>query len=673
MRRDRFVLLLLVALTLGAFWRVSLCDFVNYDDNDYVTANPVVQKGLTVKGLAWAFGQLHGEKTYWHPLTWFSHMLDCQLFGLKAGAHHVINLFLHTLNVALLFLVLKRMTGWLWRGALVAAFWAVHPLQVDTVAWISERKNLLSTLFWLLSMGAYVRYAEKPKVSRYLLVLLGMALGLMCKPVLVTLPCALLLLDVWPLRRFRFARSLGIERGTGNAERGMGGPPSSACRIPISSFGRLITEKLLLLALAGVSSWITVHSHEGLNITQASTGLPLGLRFANAFVSYLRYLKKVFWPDDLAVLYPHPGMWPGDTVLGSVLLLLLITGLVLWGTRCAPYLLVGWLWFIGVLVPSIGILQIGTQAMADRFVYQPLIGLLILIVWAAADWAGHWPARQKLMKAVAILALFGCVIMTWRQIGFWKDSISLYQRAVAVTRNNYVMESNLAFTLHEAGRLDEAKAHALAAVQANPNHFPAHLILALICEGQDHLDEAAVHYRKALSVKPGWLEAMKGYGSLLLRQGRLDDAYAQLAPLSKAVPSDYEVHLQLAVLLGTQKKTAEAIRHYREALRLYPDWPEALNNLAWLLATRPEAQFRDGAEAVRLAERACELTQRKKPVYVGTLAAAYAEAGRFDDAVKTAQQAIDVATSGGEKDLAETNTRLLELYRARKAYREEAK
>jgi len=659
MRRDRIVLLLLLTLTLGAFARVIFCDFVNYDDNDYVTANAIVQRGLTWEGLAWAFGNLHGDKTYWHPLTWLSHMLDCQLFGLRPAPHHLMSLLFHALNVALLFLVLKRMTGSLWRSAVVAAFWAVHPLQVDSVAWITERKNLLSTSFWLLTMAAYVRYAEKPGALRYLLVLAGMALGLMCKPVLVTLPCALLLLDFWPLGRFGFARRASAP-----------GPPA-AISCPVASAGRLFLEKVPLLAMAGVVSWITVSAHAGLNITQASSGLPVILRVENAIVSYARYLKKVVWPNDLAVLYPHPGVWPAEVVWGSAFLLLAIMSIAVWRARREPAGLVGWLWFLGVLVPAIGILQIGIQAMADRFIYQPLIGLLVALVWVGAEWAGDSRLQQKFLRALTVMALLGCTLLTWRQIGFWKDSIRLYEHAIEVTRNNYVIESNLAFTLRDAGRLEEARAHALAAVQANPNHFPSYLLLALISEEQNRPEAAAVFYQKALAFQPRWPDALKGYGKILVRLGRPEEARVPWDAAAALVPLDPEIQLLLGSLLAGQRKPAEAILHYREATRLAPQWPQALNDLAWLLATQPDARYRDGAEAVRLAERACTLSQRRQTLFLGTLAAAYAEAGRFDEAVQTAEQAIATATAAKESALATTNARLLEFYRARKPYRDE--
>ena len=585
MRRNWPAILALIFLTFAAHWRVLQNGFVNYDDNDYVTANPLIQRGLTLDGLAWAFGNLHGEKTYWHPLTWVSHMLDCQLFGLNPIGHHATSLLLHGLNVVLLFLVFQRMTGAFWRSAMLAALWAVHPLQVDTVAWVTERKNILAALFWILSMGAYVRYAEKPGWGRYALVVAGMALGLMCKPVLVTLPCALLLLDFWPLRRIRRSAE------------------ASSPALPEVSFARAALEKVPLLALSLIAAFITLQAHNALGIRQDITGLTTGLKIQNAFVSYLRYLDHTVWPAGLNVLYLHPGKWPGWRVGLSAAFLLILTALAMANFRQRPFLLVGWLWFFGVLVPTIGLRQAGMQAMADRFMYLPLIGVLLLIVWTAADWITALRRPGWTAAALATPALALLVLAANFQAATWRNSFTLWQQALAANPDNFIAHNNVAFAWLAAGRLDRAREHATAAARLRPGYT---------------------------------------------------------APLS-----------QLAVISLQERKPVEAVQYYHELIRLQPGSVADLNDLAWLRATHPDDAARDGAEAVRLAERACELTRRQVAFLIGTLAAAYAEAGRFEDAVKAGEEAARVARAAGQEQLAATNEHLLTFYRARKPFRQQ--
>jgi predicted Zn-dependent protease len=665
-RRELGLGLLLIALTAATYWGVSQNDFVSYDDGDYVTENPHVQAGLTREGIAWAFGRLHTERTYWHPLTWLSHMLDCQIFGLRPAAHHLMNLLFHVINVVLLFLVLRRMTGALWKSALVAALWSIHPLQVDSVAWVTERKNLLSTLFWLLTMLAYTRYAEQPGLQRYLLVVLSLALGLMCKPVLVTLPFVLLLLDFWPLRR------VGIRPQATEMTAPQAAVPFVTSSCPPVRLGRAVLEKVPLLALATVSGVLTIFAHQKVDCLRPWQDFPLVSRLANAFVSYARYLKKFFVPDNLAAFYPHPGRWPDWVVWGSVLLVATLTALVVWRARRAPHGFIGWLWFLGVLVPAIGIVQVGSQSMADRFAYQPLMGLLIGIVWAAAEWGAVSKGRQVAVHCLTVAALVAGVLVTVRQVGVWRNSATLYEHAVAVTGQNHVMEHNLAVTLYQRGQRAKAKAHALASLDIQPASSATHLLLGKILEDEQQADDALAHYEQALHLKPGAPPALKGRSRLLFQRGRFDEAYAQLAPLARETPGDPEVHLQLAQILARQQRVAEASAHAHLATQLKPDWPEALNHFAWLLATVPQAELRDGPEAVRLAEHACELTRRQLPGLIGTLAAAYAEAGRFTEAARAAEEARALALAAGQTEIAMRHQQLLKLYQARQAYRESA-
>jgi hypothetical protein len=607
--------LALAAVTLTVYWPVRNHAFINYDDPIYVTGNRHVQAGISRPGVAWAFLNLHGEHTYWHPVTWVSHMLDCQLFGLNPGPHHLVNVAFHIANALLLLLALHRMTGALWRSAMVAGLFALHPLQVDTVAWVTERKNVLSTFFWLLTLWAYVRYAEgkmqksrtehpisniqHPTSSFYLLSLVFFALGLMCKPALVTLPFVLLLLDYWPLGRMqndecRMMNAKFRSPATRNPQ------PASCIPFPVSRF-TLLLEKLPFLVLAVAAAFITVAGHHEL---RATANLPWEWRVENALVSYVRYLGKTFWPTHLAVFYPHPGAWPAGVVVGSALALLVVSSWVIWRARQAPYLVTGWLWFLGVLVPMIGIIQAGSQAMADRFAYVPLIGLFIMLVWGLAEWAARWPRGGLALKAVGVLALGGCMALTCRQLSFWRNTTTLFEHALQVTSNNACAHYSLGYELADEGKTQEAMGE----------------------------------WEIALKIEPGLADIHGKIASTLCRQG------------------DF----------------AGAIARYRRALEIDPDLVEALNNLAWLLATRPEASLRDGPEAVRLAEKACTLTRFRRTIMVGTFAAAYAEAGRFTEAVATAQRACALAVEEGDRTLLARNRQLLELYRASQPYHEPA-
>ena len=636
--------LLLTVITLALYAPVAWHEFINYDDPDYVTQNPYITGGLTANGLVWAFGQLHGTATYWHPLTWLAHMLDCQLFGLNAGAHHLVNVVFHAVNALLLFLVLQRMTGAPWRSAMVAALFAWHPLQVDTVAWVAERKNVLSTLFWILTLWAYVRYAEKCEVRGcvtndkwqvtstktgwkqilspvtrhpslyYSLALVCFTLGLTSKPMLVTLPFVLLLLDYWPLRRFRH----------------------STISTQLSTLGRLVWEKLPFFALAAAASIITVAAHRGLGLSTEAFGLPLDVRIENALISYVRYLGKTIWPANLAVFYPQPREWPVSLAVAAGLALLIASGLAICAIRTRPYLFVGWFWFLGVLVPVLGLIQAGMQAMADRFVYVPLIGLFVCICWGGWDLVSRWPQRRILTLMTSVMALVACMIITRCQLRHWRNSQTLFEHCVRVTSDNFLAHNNLGFALATQGKLEEAKPR----------------------------------YLEALRIRPLFAEAHRNLGVLLTQQGKPEEAMPYLLEAVRIQPQFADVYGKLGLALAAEGRFDEAITNYREAIRLKPDLVEALNNLAWILATHPDENLRNATDAVAFATRACELTRREVPIMVGTLAAAYAEAGRFADACATAEQARALALARGQEELAQRNLKLLELYRSGQPWRE---
>ena len=631
----------LAVLVAAVYAPVLGHDFLNYDDPDYVFENPVVKKGLTVAGIKWAFGTLHGEHTYWHPLTWLSHMADVQFFGVNAGAHHLVNVFFHTANAVLLFLLLRQLTGTLWRSAIVAALFALHPLQVDTVAWIAERKNLLTAMLWVLTTLAYVRYARTRKWTAYGMVIALFALGLMCKPVLVTLPCALLLLDYWPLRRIETCVSIY----------------------------KLLAEKIPLLVLSGVVSAITLAAHAGLGMTQKVAGYSLELRIENALVSYARYFRKVFWPTDLAIAYPHPGQWPLTIVWTSALLLLAITVAVVLNRKQRPYLAIGWFWFLGVLFPAIGILQVGMQAMADRFDYIPIIGLFLMLVWGVSDWAAQ-QARPWIPGVAGALAVVGCIVATSLQLRHWRNSITVFEHALEVTHDNYVAHHNLSVAYAALGRTNEAWAHATEAMRIQPHASAPLLTLAQLCEWRNDLPGAISNYQRFLRLAPTRHETRDSLAFDYLKSGNLEAARAQFLKVIETAPGDADAYRGLAEIHAGLHQPGTAISYYRRALESAPDSAGALNNVAWLLATCPEAQFRDGAQAVQYAERACKLTDYKAAFALGTLAAAYAEAGRFADAVRTAEEARALALKEGNTNISEANAKLLEYYRAGKPFHE---
>lgn len=656
MRRHYWIVLALIVVTVGVFGRVARHDFVNYDDTDYVTRNARVQAGLTPEGIAWAFGRLHGEATYWHPLTWLSHMLDCQWFGLQPAGHHLVNLLFHTLNSVLVFLVFRRMTGADGRSALLAALFALHPLQVETVSWVAERKNVLSTFFWLGTMGAYVLYAEKPGGGRYAAVLLTFVLGLLAKPMLVTLPCVLLLLDYWPLRRFPFSPA-----ATPGAD---AGPFAGA------STSRLVTEKIPLFALAVAVGVITILAHRGLGMTNFAYGVTFEMRLENAVVSYVRYVGKTLWPAGLSVLYIHPGKWPNGVVGGCLVLLALATGLTAHAGRRRPYLTVGWLWFLGTLVPVIGLVQVGVQAMANRFAYVPVIGLFLILVWGMADLLSRWKHGRLAAIAAAAAVLAGCIRLDSVHLRHWRNSQTLFEYAVQVAPDNFVAHNNLAFTFIAEGKLDRALSHAQEALRIRRDFTEAHYQVGLILNAQQKPGEAIASLREAVRLDPTWGLPRAELARALAKEGQVDPAIAEFSAALRILPAEAQLHGELADLLQSRRRTAEAVSHYREALRLRPDSPEALNNLAWIRATDPRPEFRDGAEAVRLADRACQLTGRKRAIFLGTLAAACAEAGRFEEAVQAAELARNLAQAAGDDAIARTNETLLGLYRAGKAFRE---
>jgi len=671
------IYLLLAAGTLAAYWPVLNCEFVNIDDWAYVTDNSHVKAGLTWSSVVWAFRSTVAGN--WHPLTCLSHILDCQLYGLRAGGHHFTNLLFHVANTLLLFGVLQRLTRAIWRSALVAALFAVHPLRVESVAWVAERKDVLSAFFFMLTLGAYGRFAEirNPKSENrspkqetentaragvpslggevrlssarlwYLTAMVMFALGLMSKPMLVTLPFVLLLLDYWPLRRFT------------NPSLQFSSPPIL----------RLVLEKLPFFLLAAVASVVAFLAQKGGGAVVALQAFPFRARLANAVVSYARYLAKAIWPDPLAVFYPYEGGWGAGRVLGAAVLLAALSLAAIVMARRRPYWFVGWFWFAGTLVPVIGLVQIGSQALADRYTYLPLIGIFVLCSWGLGELLAPRVGRRVVAIGATVL-LLGFAVVTRLQLRHWKNSQALFEHAVQVTAHNARAQYCLGFILETQGKTAEAFGRYAEAIRDLPDFTEAHCGLAGIWAGQSKLEASANEYRAALRCQSDFPQAHYGLAEVLAKQGQGDQAIIHYTAALRSRPDYAEAHYQLATLLTRKMDIGQAIVHYREALRLKPDWLEALNNLAWILATQPDERHRNGAEAVRLAARAVELTGTNNSGALDTLGAASAEAGRFPAAVETARRALAAATAAGQNDLAAQIRSRLELYQAGRAYRE---
>ncbi len=482
--------ILLAAIILATYWPVAGFDFVVYDDYSYITNNPVVQEGLSVRGLSWAFTTFHASN--WHPLTWLSHMLDVELFGLDAGWHHLVNALIHLANSVLLFLVLRGMTGATWRSFVVAALFGVHPLHVESVAWVAQRKDVLSGFFWILAMAAYLRYVRRPGTARYLAALACFALGLLCKPMAVTLPFVLLLLDWWPLGRMA-------------GEPGAQGAPGQPLH---AGLPKLLLEKVPFLLLSALSAAVTfLAQKQGGALDQA---LSLWARVQNALVAYAAYLWKTVAPVSLAVLYPHPGSSvPAGKAIAAGLLLAALTAAFVHLRGRRPHLLAGWLWYLGTLVPVIGLVQVGVQSLADRYTYIPLVGIFIALSWEAGDRLSRLRVRPSGAAVVAGLVLSALVAVSGVQVRYWRNSVALFRHALSVEPDNWVAHVNLGWALEQEGRLDDAASHYRAALAIRPGNPYAHNNLGYVLELLGRTDEAVFHYREALRLKPDYLYARK--------------------------------------------------------------------------------------------------------------------------------------------------------------------
>ena len=666
----------LAGLVLVGFWPVHRHEFVNLDDPFYITDNPVVSTGLNWTNVGWAFQDTHLGT--WHPLTWISHMLDVQLYGLNAGGHHFTNLLFHTANTLLLFLLLQRMTGTFWRCALVAALFGLHPLHVESVAWVSERKDVLSAFFFILTLWAYGRYAEckmqKPEgcdpwspsrpssSSFYLLSLFFFVLGLMSKPMLVTLPVVLLLLDYWPLQRWTLR--------SGSCVAGPDQRPAVS-----TPFLRLVREKLPFFALAIADGLITLWGQKGAGAVKTVTDLPLSGGVPNAFISYVRYLWKVAWPGNLSVFYPFERNWPGWLVAGAVALLLGISALAISQARKRPWLLAGWLWYVITVTPVIGFIQVGGQSAADRYTYIPLIGIFIAAVWCAGEITLR-TRRQDLAMAGGItlvaLALWGTRI----QVRYWRSSDALFRRALVVTPENALAHHSLGGALFEKGQMVEAEAEFRQALKVRPDHRDAAMALGIVLAGQGNpaeavrlfagvlkqhpddaeahlqlgnvlgregrMEEALHHYHEAVRLQPDLAAAQNNLANTLQRLGRVEEAIPHYRAALQAAPDLAEAHNNLGRALALQGKTAEAMAEYRTALRAKPDYAEAWNNLGNTFAQQGQ---------MRAAITNYLHALRHRPLYAqaeNSLGCALAAEGRTAEALERFARVLKIQPENAE-------------------------
>jgi protein O-mannosyl-transferase len=670
----------LVLVTMAVYWSATRGDFVTYDDYMYVLDNTHVTSGLTLENVRWAFRSDYAAN--WHPLTWLSHMLDCQMFGLKPWGHHLSSVLLHGLNAGLVFVLLHLLTGAPWRSLLVAALFALHPLRVESVAWVSERKDVLSSFFGLLALIAYARYAQRrmqnaasgsqqpeargprslsqlPTSLFYLLSFCFFALGLMSKPMLVTWPLVMLLLDYWPLRRY--------ERSTLNAQR--------------STLLSLVWEKIPFFVLVALMSAVTFVVQKQGGAMTGVTSLPLGARLGNALISYCRYLGKLFRPVDLVACYWHPGQWPLGKVLLAGGVILGISVLVWMQRRRYPYLLMGWFWFLGMLVPVIGLVQVGEQAMADRYTYLSSLGVLILAVWGVCELTRGWRYHVIALSVASGGAIVLCLALTRQQIGYWKDGVALFGHALEVAKDNQIAHAAFGDALGRKGQMDEAIGQYQEALRLEPGYALAHNNLGIALNLKGQMDEAIRQFQEAIRLKPDYAEAYYSLGATLINKGQIDEAILQFQDAIRLKPSHAEARNNLGVVLGRRGRFDEAIRQLQEAVRLRPEDARFHSNLGNALAMKGQINdaIRQYQQAVRLKPDYADAHNNLGNALLGkgqiemaiagfkaaiqlktnyadahnNLGIAYVGKGQLDDAIKEFQEAVRI-----KPDFADARTNL---------------
>ncbi len=587
-RYDLYVSLSLLMLTLVVYFQVHNFDFVNFDDRETIIGNTHIRDGITLAGLSWAFTSAYAAN--WFPVTWISHMLDFQLFGLDSGWHHLTNVAIHLASTALLFAALKRMTQKLWESAFVSFVFALHPLHVESVAWVTERKDVLSAFFWILTIWLYLDYVDRPGPRRYLLAMGAFCLGLMSKQMLVTLPFALLLLDYWPLKRVR--------RGDWQAEppapprqgtqSQSGGTGAFACQTSPSttSIGRLMVEKIPFLALSAAVSLVTYKVQHAAGAVTALDSIPLATRAGNAVISYVAYLAQFFWPSGLAVFYPYPPAIPLWQIVVSSLILVAVSALAL----LRPYLAVGWFWYLGTLMPVIGLVQVGLQARADRYTYIPMIGISITLAWGVSELTERWPKARFPLQVIAVSVCLAWTALTWAQIQYWQNSVTLFTHAIASTQNNFIAHSNLGVVLAEQGKTKDALRNLYESVEENPNHNDARNNLGALLGELGRSGEAAEQFQQAIRIWPNDAHAHNNLGNTLVARQKFAEAALEFRTALKLTPDFALAHFGLAGALLNLGQTDEAIAHFEEALRLDPSLAPARDGLKKALSLKQASQ-----------------------------------------------------------------------------------
>jgi tetratricopeptide (TPR) repeat protein len=655
MSRPRLIALLLALATLLVYLPVVHDGFVNFDDQEYVTENHPVLAGLTWDSLRWAFTSFHAAN--WHPLTWLSHMLDCELFGPNPGAHHFVNVLFHAANAALLFVLLLRLTKAMWPAAFVAALFAWHPLHVESVAWVAERKDVLSTFFALLALLSYTKFVKENCRRSFWFALVFFALGLMAKPMLVTLPFVMLLLDFWPLKLVAGGKLQVAGSPTPNHQP--------------STFNHQLFEKWPFFLLAAGSCAVTYFAQRLGAAVMTLEQLSFSLRLQNALIAYARYLLDTIWPLNLAVLYPLPNHlhWIHAAAATAAAALLVISWLA-WRTRNSrPYVIIGWLWFLGTLVPVIGLVKVGSMALADRYTYFPLTGIFLIAAFGACDLAARFPFLKKLLPAAAVLILVASVRLTERQLTFWRDSETLFRRDLAVTPDNSSAHINLGAALEMSGREPEALAEYREATRLADDSVNAHFNLANLLTKMNRPAEALPEYDRAIVLAPAMANLRNGRGEALAELGKFNEAERAFAEAVRLDPDYAAPHFELGKTLLKQGRDAEAIGEFRAALRLDPDNFKILAYVAHVLAADENLQIRDGRTALVLAIKANNLTGGVQPLVLDALGMACAETGDFTNAVDVTQKALDLATAAKLKKTEPIQQRL-ELYKNHQPWRE---
>jgi tetratricopeptide (TPR) repeat protein len=600
-QKKLLITLILILSTLVVYWQVKDFDFAGYDDELYVTENSQVQAGITVEGIIWAFTTFHAGN--WHPLTWLSHILDCELYGLNPMGHHWTNLLFHMTNTLLLFFLFQKMTGSMWRSAFVAALFAIHPLHVESVAWVAERKDVLSTFFWMLTIIVYYRYVKCPSLFAYLLIILFLSLGLMAKPMLVTLPFVLLLLDFWPLERLKY-----------NSHH-------QSSNFQALNLSRLIWEKIPLLVPVAASSVLTFIAQQKVGAVYSFEALSIKTRIANACVSYANYMVKAIWPQKLAIFYPHPfGMLSSWNIFGSVLLIAGFSFLAIRMLTQYKYVAIGWLWYLGTLVPVIGLLQVGAQGMADRYTYIPLIGLFIIVAWGMPDLLKKWHYSKIILAVLAIILISVFSTRSYFQTKHWENSAAVFENATKVTDYNWLAYNNLGLALmrdgkaekavfyykkaleikpdylialdnlgialFQTGKLEEALSYYSEALKIAPEHAGIHNHIANVMTAQGQLEKALNHYKKALLIDPELVITHNNLAIALVAHGNLEKAIFHYELAIKKDPEYAEAHYNFGSLLVNQHKNREAMAHFAEVIKINPECAEAYHQIGLILAQK---------------------------------------------------------------------------------------